>query len=133
MLPIAGNAAEHASAIIFAAKNRRVLPSFSLACIAYCFDLFPLVCIKPAFQKAHAAIAFRSERACLPISPAVCDCRLDISLGVAIGSSTQIALFVTPFCVLVSRSSGEDVECLNASGHPRRVFPIRQQLFANIY
>lgn len=27
--------------------------------------------------------------------------RLDISLGVAVGSSIQIALFVTPFCVLV--------------------------------
>jgi Ca2+/H+ antiporter len=48
LLPIAGNAAEHASAIMFAAKNR-----------------------------------------------------LDISLGVAVGSSIQIALFVTPFCVLV--------------------------------
>ena len=48
LLPIAGNAAEHASAIIFAHKNR-----------------------------------------------------LDIALGVAVGSSIQIALFVTPFCVLV--------------------------------
>jgi len=48
ILPIVGNAAEHASAIIFAVKNK-----------------------------------------------------MDISLGVAIGSSTQIALLVFPFCVLL--------------------------------
>lgn len=48
VLPIIGNAAEHASAIIFAMKNR-----------------------------------------------------LDISLGVAIGSSTQIAVFVIPFLVVL--------------------------------
>ena len=56
MLPIAGNAAEHASAIIFAYKNR-----------------------------------------------------LDISLGVCVGSSIQIAMFVTPFCVLVSWCIGKDL------------------------
>ena len=49
MLPIVGNAAEHASAVMFALKNK-----------------------------------------------------MDISIGVAIGSSTQIAMFVFPFCVLVS-------------------------------
>ncbi|EPS68717.1 hypothetical protein M569_06047, partial [Genlisea aurea] len=49
LLPIVGNAAEHAGALIFAFKNK-----------------------------------------------------LDISLGVALGSATQIALFVTPFTVLVS-------------------------------
>lgn len=48
LLPIVGNAAEHASAIIFAIKDK-----------------------------------------------------LDISLGVAIGSSTQIAMFGIPFCVVV--------------------------------
>mmetsp|Transcript_25278 Transcript_25278/g.83029 ORF Transcript_25278/g.83029 Transcript_25278/m.83029 type:complete len:378 (-) Transcript_25278:48-1181(-) len=47
ILPIVGNAAEHASAVIFAMRNK-----------------------------------------------------MDLSLGVAIGSSTQIALFVMPFCVL---------------------------------
>jgi len=53
VLPIVGNAAEHASAVIFAMKNK-----------------------------------------------------LDISLGVAIGSSTQIALLVIPFCVLLGWSMG---------------------------
>lgn len=48
LLPIVGNAAEHASAIIFAVKDK-----------------------------------------------------LDISLGVAIGSSTQISMFAIPFCVVV--------------------------------
>ncbi|XP_068658641.1 vacuolar cation/proton exchanger 3-like [Aristolochia californica] len=48
LLPIVGNAAEHASAILFATKNK-----------------------------------------------------LDITLGVAIGSSTQISMFVIPFCVVV--------------------------------
>ncbi|GFZ04370.1 cation exchanger 2 [Actinidia rufa] len=48
LLPIVGNAAEHASAIMFAMKNK-----------------------------------------------------LDITLGVAIGSSTQISMFVIPFCVVV--------------------------------
>lgn len=49
LLPIVGNAAEHAGAIIFAFKNK-----------------------------------------------------LDISLGVALGSATQISMFVVPLCVVVS-------------------------------
>ncbi|XP_045833818.1 vacuolar cation/proton exchanger 3-like [Trifolium pratense] len=49
MLPIVGNAAEHAGAIIFAFKNK-----------------------------------------------------LDITLGVALGSATQIGMFVVPLCVIVS-------------------------------
>eukprot|EP00227_Mantoniella_beaufortii_P012769 CAMPEP_0197582066 /NCGR_PEP_ID=MMETSP1326-20131121/5391_1 /TAXON_ID=1155430 /ORGANISM="Genus nov. species nov., Strain RCC2288" /LENGTH=434 /DNA_ID=CAMNT_0043146083 /DNA_START=258 /DNA_END=1562 /DNA_ORIENTATION=- len=48
LLPIVGNAAEHASAVMFAMKNK-----------------------------------------------------MDISLGVAVGSATQIALLVIPFCVIV--------------------------------
>ena len=48
ILPIVGNAAEHASAVMFAMKNK-----------------------------------------------------MDIALGVAVGSATQISLFVIPFCVLV--------------------------------
>jgi Ca2+:H+ antiporter len=47
LLPIVGNAAEHASAVMFAMKNK-----------------------------------------------------MDISLGVAVGSATQIALLVIPFCVI---------------------------------
>ncbi|KAK4801594.1 hypothetical protein SAY86_022081 [Trapa natans] len=49
LLPIVGNAAEHAGAIIFAFKNK-----------------------------------------------------LDISLGVALGSATQIGMFVIPLCVIVA-------------------------------
>jgi Ca2+:H+ antiporter len=48
ILPIVGNAAEHASAVMFAVKNK-----------------------------------------------------MDIAMGVAVGSATQISLFVIPFCVLV--------------------------------
>lgn len=54
LLPIVGNAAEHAGAVVFAVKNK-----------------------------------------------------MDMSLGVAIGSSTQIALFVLPLCVLVAWFEGK--------------------------
>lgn len=57
LLPIVGNAAEHAGAIIFAFKNK-----------------------------------------------------LDISLGVALGSATQIALFVIPLCVIVAWTMGVDMD-----------------------
>ncbi|KAL3753645.1 hypothetical protein ACJRO7_000960 [Eucalyptus globulus] len=53
LLPIVGNAAEHAGAIIFAFKNK-----------------------------------------------------LDITLGVALGSATQIAMFVVPLCVVVAWTMG---------------------------
>ena len=56
VLPIVGNAAEHASAIIFAYKNK-----------------------------------------------------LDIAFGVAIGSSTQIAMFVIPACVLLGWAMGQNL------------------------
>ncbi|KAF5787375.1 putative calcium/proton exchanger, sodium/calcium exchanger membrane region [Helianthus annuus] len=57
LLPIVGNAAEHASAIIFAVKDK-----------------------------------------------------LDISLGVAIGSSTQISMFAIPFCVVVGWIMGRPLD-----------------------
>ena len=57
LLPIVGNAAEHASAIMFAMKDK-----------------------------------------------------LDISLGVAIGSSTQIAMFVISFCVVVGWIMGKSMD-----------------------
>ncbi|XP_019187011.1 PREDICTED: vacuolar cation/proton exchanger 3-like [Ipomoea nil] len=57
LLPIVGNAAEHAGAIIFAFKNK-----------------------------------------------------LDISLGVALGSSTQIAMFVVPLCVIVAWMLGINMD-----------------------
>ncbi|KAK4269549.1 hypothetical protein QN277_022692 [Acacia crassicarpa] len=57
LLPIVGNAAEHASAIMFAMKDK-----------------------------------------------------LDISLGVAIGSSTQISMFVIPFCVVVGWCMGKEMD-----------------------
>lgn len=56
LLPIVGNAAEHAGAIIFAFKNK-----------------------------------------------------LDISLGVALGSATQIAMFVVPLCVIIAWIMGIDM------------------------
>ncbi|XP_028764360.1 vacuolar cation/proton exchanger 3-like [Neltuma alba] len=57
LLPIVGNAAEHAGAIIFAFKNK-----------------------------------------------------LDISLGVALGSATQISLFVVPLCVIISWILGNKMD-----------------------
>ncbi|KVI02124.1 hypothetical protein Ccrd_019608, partial [Cynara cardunculus var. scolymus] len=57
LLPIVGNAAEHASAIMFAVKDK-----------------------------------------------------LDISLGVAVGSSTQISMFVTPLCVVVGWIIGRPMD-----------------------
>ncbi|OIV98583.1 hypothetical protein TanjilG_12169 [Lupinus angustifolius] len=57
LLPIVGNAAEHAGAIIFAFKNK-----------------------------------------------------LDITLGVALGSSTQIAMFVVPLCVIVAWIAGVEMD-----------------------
>ncbi|KAL7604719.1 hypothetical protein Lser_V15G19464 [Lactuca serriola] len=57
LLPIVGNAAEHASAIMFVMKDK-----------------------------------------------------LDISLGVAIGSSTQISMFVIPFCVVVGWIMGRPLD-----------------------
>ncbi|KAJ7555800.1 hypothetical protein O6H91_05G055600 [Diphasiastrum complanatum] len=57
ILPIVGNAAEHASAIMFALKDK-----------------------------------------------------LDISLGVAIGSSTQISMFLIPFCVVIGWIMGKPMD-----------------------
>ncbi|CAA6664562.1 unnamed protein product [Spirodela intermedia] len=57
LLPIVGNAAEHASAVMFAVKNK-----------------------------------------------------LDITLGVAIGSSTQISMFVIPFCVVIGWIMGKEMD-----------------------
>ncbi|KAL1538018.1 Vacuolar cation/proton exchanger 2 [Salvia divinorum] len=57
LLPIVGNAAEHASAIMFAMKDK-----------------------------------------------------LDITIGVAIGSSTQISMFVIPFCVIVGWIMGAPMD-----------------------
>lgn len=57
LLPIVGNAAEHASAIMFAMKDK-----------------------------------------------------LDITLGVAIGSSTQISMFVIPFCVVIGWFMGKPMD-----------------------
>nr|AET87472.1 Ca2+/H+ exchanging protein [Morus alba var. multicaulis]AEY68239.1 calcium exchanger protein 1 [Morus alba] len=57
LLPIVGNAAEHAGAIIFAFKNK-----------------------------------------------------LDITLGVALGSASQIAMFVVPLCVVVSWIMGNNMD-----------------------
>lgn len=57
LLPIVGNAAEHASAIMFAMKDK-----------------------------------------------------LDITLGVAIGSSTQISMFLIPFCVVIGWMMGNEMD-----------------------
>eukprot|EP00879_Flechtneria_rotunda_P014689 GHRR01015350.1.p1 GENE.GHRR01015350.1~~GHRR01015350.1.p1 ORF type:complete len:168 (+),score=51.07 GHRR01015350.1:51-506(+) len=57
VVPIVGNAAEHASALIFAIKNR-----------------------------------------------------MEISLGVAMGSSTQVGVLVVPFCVILAWTMGQPLD-----------------------
>ena len=57
VLPIVGNAAEHASAIVFAMKNK-----------------------------------------------------MDIAIGIAIGSATQISLFVIPVCVIIGWAMGQPLD-----------------------
>lgn len=73
LLPIVGNAAEHASAIMFAMKDKLV--SIFLACIS-CVTVLNFLEFTSAFLQ-------------------------DISLGVAIGSSTQISMFAvgTQHCI----------------------------------
>lgn len=68
LIPIVGNAAEHAGAIIFAFKNKLVINRIHLLlylCLASSYYW------KPEFQ--------------------------DISLGVALGSATQISMFAVRF------------------------------------
>ncbi|KAB5539157.1 hypothetical protein DKX38_016690 [Salix brachista] len=67
LLPIVGNAAEHASAIMFAMKDKLVSSMMILML-------------------------------------------LDITIGVAIGSSTQISMFVIPFCVVVGWCMGQPMD-----------------------
>mmetsp|Transcript_16285 Transcript_16285/g.54787 ORF Transcript_16285/g.54787 Transcript_16285/m.54787 type:complete len:221 (+) Transcript_16285:669-1331(+) len=68
IIPIVGNAAEHAAAIIFALKNK-----------------------------------------------------LDIALGIAVGSSTQIALSVIPTCVLIAWAMGQPLD-MNFEGYEAATF-----------
>jgi len=77
ILPIVGNAAEHAGAIMFAAKNRLdlTLGSFNYHRIFVDYSLFSFM----------------------------------LSLGIAVGSSTQIALMVLPFLVLIGWMINEDL------------------------
>lgn len=74
LLPIVGNAAEHASAIMFAMKDK-------LVSSCYCFDHILLtyyyIIIHHLMMMMMMLLWFQ-----------------DITLGVAIGSSTQISMFV---------------------------------------
>uniref|UniRef100_M1AD07 Vacuolar cation/proton exchanger n=1 Tax=Solanum tuberosum TaxID=4113 RepID=M1AD07_SOLTU len=74
VLPIVGNAAEHAGAVMFACKDKLVHSS-------------PFFLTKANDLQSPSLIYVVSVQ--------------DISLGVAIGSSTQIAMFGIPFCVVV--------------------------------
>lgn len=91
ILPIVGNAAEHASAIMFALKDKLVSFS-SIDCqISFCSDYMEPkdgVCL--LVQKHHR----------VHLSTALLAWQ-DISLGVAIGSSTQISMFVVSFQIVV--------------------------------
>lgn len=90
LLPIVGNAAEHASAIMFAMKNKaRALP-------APCGVRAP-----PRPRPAPPRRARLADPSPPPRRRAPPPGQMDISLGVAIGSSTQISLFVVPLCVLL--------------------------------
>lgn len=69
LLPIVGNAAEHAGAVMFAVKDKLV-------------SVWMFV-VDSVFVKLNFSIFLVPDQ--------------DISLGVAIGSSTQIAMFVVCF------------------------------------
>lgn len=87
LLPIVGNAAEHASAIMFAMKDKLVSVYMCLLLI-----IFPL---------RHPPNCF-----------CICFVLLqDITIGVAIGSSTQISMFVVMLLNLISHC---DI-CVNVS------------------
>jgi Ca2+:H+ antiporter len=75
LIPIVGNAAEHVTAVVVAVRNK--------------MDLVRILSVIPAFgnlaKYANFAPFFRTTQA----------------MGVAIGSSIQIALLVTPFLVIL--------------------------------
>ncbi|GAA0155841.1 transporter [Lithospermum erythrorhizon] len=70
-----------------------------------CLDVLLMLCREPLIQRTcrHAA-----EHASA-IMFAMKD-KLDITLGVAIGSSTQISMFVIPFCVVVGWFMGKPMD-----------------------
>lgn len=71
LLPVVGNAAEHASAIIFAIKDKLVSTNFTRANLSKNYIFTSLLFVQ------------------------------DISLGVAIGSSTQISMFVVGIIIII--------------------------------
>lgn len=77
LLPIVGNAAEHASAIMFAMKDK-------LVSSCYCFDNILLT----YYIIHHLMMMILWFQ--------------DITIGVAIGSSTQISMFVVRFFISIN-------------------------------
>lgn len=74
LLPIVGNAAEHAGAVIFAFKNKLVSRNACIKLYLYMITIF--------YEGLSHSYTLSS-------------CTLqDITLGVALGSATQIAMFV---------------------------------------
>ena len=87
ILPIVGNAAEHASAIMFALKDKLV--SFMWTVLWHDSCMFLLMGFISGYVLMWNIIVLQ-----------------DISLGVAIGSSTQISMFVV--------SSHHDTSCYHS-------------------
>lgn len=79
LLPIVGNAAEHASAIMFAMKDKLVSANNNTY---YSFHIFLKVFMLLVFFSSFKVVLVLVQ---------------DISLGVAIGSCTQISMFVVSF------------------------------------
>ena len=94
LLPVLGNAAEHTSAIIFAYRNKMVSRSSTLT-----FGFHPTY-----IQYPSPPLLTSSS---LPML--CCGCVQDISLGIALGSATQISLFVIPLCVCIAQMAGQDL------------------------
>lgn len=101
LLPIVGNAAEHAGAIIFAFKNKLVSSSFFLYLIT-----FILICVILNTYEIYSSRTRNIKICGLQCHYASTHINAndlqDISLGVALGSATQIGLFVVPLTIIVA-------------------------------
>ena len=99
LLPIAGNAAEHSTAVVMACA----LQTIRIVRIRQ-LRTFALLALRGGCLCDHAT-------APPPILCVLADKgKMDVALGVALGSSTQIALFVIPVMVIIGWGMGQPLD-----------------------